>query len=326
MGPVGKASDWYIGPEDNHRLDREAGAVVYPVYSRRSKGLSVGINLFPDQKVCSFDCPYCEVFPFRTDIRFSLEAMERGLRTVAVRVPAVEVRDLSFSGNGEPTLSPDFPRALDLAFRLRYELFPAASLVLITNGSTLRDPKIFQLLRSAAWRGGQHPITPGSRPMDGLDIWLKVDAGTEEWYRKIDRSSVPFGDLTRSFRRFASQAPLTIQTMLCSIAGELPGPQETRAWQDLVLDLVTAGQESAQGLDQGLDLDQHQNMAPTTLVRRVHVYGKARPAPQDPLAQAVPVEYLEERAESLRRALRGLGYGCSGDPGTENSVAVEVFP
>jgi histidinol dehydrogenase len=300
------SSGWFIGPEDNHRLDREAGALIYPVYSRRSKGLSVGINLFPDQKVCSFDCPYCEVFPFRTDIRFSLEAMERGLRAIANRVPTPEVRDLSFSGNGEPTLSPDFPRALELAFRLRDQLFPAASLVLITNGSTLLEAGIFELLRSAATGQEHNASAPGPRPMGGLDIWLKVDAGTEEWYRKIDRSSVPFGPLMEAFHRFASLAPLTIQTMLCAIDGEVPGPQEAQAWQDRVLDLVAAG------------------AAPTTLVRRVHVYGKARPAPEDPLAQALPVAYLEGRAESLRRALNALGYG--GPSATGARVEVEVFP
>lgn len=335
------SSDWFVRGEENHRLDREAGAVVYPVYSRRSRGLSVGINLFPDQKVCSFDCPYCEVFPFRTDIRFSLETMERGLRTVAERVSASEVRDLSFSGNGEPTLSPDFPGALELAFRLRDELFPAASLVLITNGSTLLDPGLFELLRSAATGEAWSSAVTGPRPMGGLDVWLKVDAGTEGWYRKIDRSSVPYGPLMGVFHRFASLAPLTIQTMLCAIDGEVPGPQEARAWQDRLLNLVVAGAtDQARMGSGGAEADgsvaegrapRSPSLAPATLVRRtlvrrVHVYGKARPAPEDPLAQALPEEYLEERADSLRRALKALGYGKSGDPTTGASVDVEVFP
>jgi histidinol dehydrogenase len=63
-------------PVENHR-SREAGCLVYPVYSRRSRGLSLGINLFPDRKVCSFDCPYCEVFPFETGFRFSPESLGR---------------------------------------------------------------------------------------------------------------------------------------------------------------------------------------------------------------------------------------------------------
>jgi histidinol dehydrogenase len=53
-----------ITPVENHR-EREKGIIVYPVYSRRSGGLSVGINLFPDKKQCPFDCPYCEVFRFQ---------------------------------------------------------------------------------------------------------------------------------------------------------------------------------------------------------------------------------------------------------------------
>ena len=63
-----------IGSIENHRA-REKGTLVYPVYSRRSQGLSMGINLFPDHKQCSFNCPYCEVFPFKTDSMFSLEGM-----------------------------------------------------------------------------------------------------------------------------------------------------------------------------------------------------------------------------------------------------------
>ncbi len=50
------------------RPDREAGRLVYPVVSRRSGGLSLGVNLFPEAKLCSFDCPYCEVFPVRGEV------------------------------------------------------------------------------------------------------------------------------------------------------------------------------------------------------------------------------------------------------------------
>jgi histidinol dehydrogenase len=148
--------DTHIRSVREHRLDREAGAIVYPVISRRSRGLSIGINLFPDQKLCSFDCPYCEVFPFTTDLRFSLKAMEQGLRQLAVRLKSGEtggidaVRDISFSGNGEPTMHPDVIPALELAAQLRMELFPKAKLVLITNGSGLLNPAIADYLGRSA--------------------------------------------------------------------------------------------------------------------------------------------------------------------------------
>jgi len=68
-----------ITPVTSHR-EREKGVLVYPVISRRSGGLSVGINLYPDKKFCLFDCPYCEVFPFAANASFSLEQMEQDLR------------------------------------------------------------------------------------------------------------------------------------------------------------------------------------------------------------------------------------------------------
>ena len=178
-------SDSSIAPIENHR-QREKGVLVYPVYSRRSGGLSVGINLFPDQKSCPFDCPYCEVFPFFTKAVFSIKQLEDDLRSVIADAEErnIQVKDICFSGNGEPSLSPDFPSALELAGRIRGELTPSAKLVLITNGAGLLDQKIFSLLvESAASKEGE------DNP--ALDIWLKLDAGTPGWYQLINRTEIP---------------------------------------------------------------------------------------------------------------------------------------
>jgi histidinol dehydrogenase len=279
-------------PFSDHRADREAGEIVYPVFSRRSGGLSVGINLFPDKKLCSFDCPYCEVFPFETPYRFSLPAMERGLRGALADAAERKLRvmDLCFSGNGEPTLSPDFSGALALAARVRDAAAPGASLVVITNGSTLGDARIASSLIEAA-----RPCSGGGA---ALDAWVKVDAGTEDWYRRIDRGAMPYAALRAAVSSFVSNAAVTVQTMLCAVDGAGPGPAEASAWIEFVVDLVRSGDGVSRG------------------VRRVHIYGKARPAPGDPWAQALPVEALEERASALRAAL-----AASGAPG----VAVSVF-
>jgi histidinol dehydrogenase len=185
-----------IAPIENHR-EREKGVLVYPVYSRRSGGLSVGINLFPDQKSCPFDCPYCEVFPFSTNAVFSLQQMEDDLRSVIADAGErnIPVKDICFSGNGEPSLSPDFPQALELAGRIRGELAPNAKLVLITNGAGLLDQKIFSLLVETA-----APSYEGEPSIEGeghlaLDIWLKLDAGTPDWYQLIDRTEIPHDKL-----------------------------------------------------------------------------------------------------------------------------------
>jgi histidinol dehydrogenase len=283
-----------IGPVENHR-DREGGAIVYPVYSRRSKGLSVGINLFPDRKLCSFDCPYCEVFPFERNITFKLTLMEGALRSALAEAAArnLPVRDICFSGNGEPTQSPHFPSALEAARKIRDELAPAAQLVLITNGAGLLDSAIFELLRNSP---------PGdSGPGDfapGLTIWLKLDAAGETWYRAVNRSGVPFGELLARIRAFAaSGVPFILQTMICKINGTLPPPEECAAWVRLVTGLAAASGTAGRGLE------------------GVHLYGKARPAPEDPLAQAAPPEALEERAAALKQALETAGI----------HIPVEVF-
>jgi len=258
-----------IAPIENHRR-REKGVLVYPVYSRRSGGLSVGINLFPGQKCCSFDCPYCEVFPFSTDAVFSLEQMEADLRAAidAALERNVPVKDICFSGNGEPSLSPDFPAALKRADSICGEMVPAAELVLITNGAGLLQPDIFSLLKETA----------------ALNIWLKLDAGTSDWYQKINRAAIPFEKLITKIKEFAASAPVTIQTMFCAVDGKGPSEEEAREWETLALELAAIA-------------------AAVGGIRKVQIYGKARPAPEDPKARALPVEYLEERAASLRRAL-----------------------
>jgi histidinol dehydrogenase len=258
---------------ENHR-EREKGVLVYPVYSRRSGGLSVGINLFPDQKSCPFDCPYCEVFPFSTKAVFSIEQLEDDLRSVIVDAGErnIPVMDICFSGNGEPSLSPDFSKALELAGRIRGELVPSAKLVLITNGAGLLDQKIFSLLVESA----VNPLA--------LDIWLKLDAGTPRWYQMINRAEIPHDKLVAKIKEFAALAPFTIQTMLCLVDGKAPPPDEAQAWETLVAELaaIAAGR-----------------------LRKIQIYGKARSSPEDPKAQALPLAYLEERAASLRQALGG---------------------
>jgi len=266
-----------ITPINNHR-EREKGVIVYPVYSRRSGGLSVGINLFPDQKSCPFDCPYCEVFPFSSNAVFSLEQMGSDLRFAIGNAQEhnVPVKDICFSGNGEPTLSPVFGEALKLANSIRAEMTPSSELVVITNGAGLLQPAIFSLLKDAA-------VCPE------FNIWLKLDAGISGWYQKMNRTVIPFEKLIAKIKEFAYLAPFTIQTMLCAIDGERPPDDEARAWETLVCELA----ETKAGVN--------------STIRKVQIYGKARSAPEDPLASALPKTYLENRASSLRGAFETRG-------------------
>jgi len=278
-----------VAPVEDHRK-REKGVLVYPVYSRRSGGLSVGINLFPDKKLCSFDCPYCEVFPFPAGAEFSLGRMEGDLITAiaAALERKIPVRDICFSGNGEPTMSVYCAEALERAGRVRREMAAGAKLVLITNGSGLLDGKLFSLLHDAA---------SGALK---LDIWLKLDAGTPEWYKKMNRSYLPFEKITEKIKEFAAVAPVTIQTMICAVDGEAPPPEEERSWEKLILDLATNALTEGSG----------------GAIRKVQIYGKARPSPEDPKTTALPPEFLEKRAASLRALLGANGV----------MLKVEVYP
>ena len=258
----------------NHR-EREKGVIIYPVYSRRSEGLSIGINLFPDKKNCQFDCPYCEVFPFSSNAEFSLEQMEEDLRSaiISAKEQNIPIKDICFSGNGEPTLSSAFKEAFKQAEYIRNEAAASAKLVLITNGAGLLQPQIFSILKDSC---SADAAPAGSY----ADIWLKLDAGTSEWYKKINRCTLPHDTLIKKIKEFTSCSVVTIQTMLCSINGEIPSQSETKAWEELLCELA---------VNNGVNM------------RKVQMYGKARPAPEDPLASALPEEYIKKRADSLRK-------------------------
>jgi len=269
-----------ITPVTNHR-EREKGVIIYPVYSRRSAGLSIGINLFPDKKTCQFDCPYCEVFPFSGNAEFSLEQMEEDLRfaIISAKEQNITIKDICFSGNGEPTLSPFFGSAFKLAEKIRASEAPSSKLVVITNGAGLLQQQTFSLLNETSAID-----TPSYNSC--IDIWLKIDAGTQEWYKKINKCELQYEKLIEKIKEFTSCASVTIQTMLCAINGEAPSETETRAWETLVCELAEK---------------KHDN------IRKVQMYGKARSAPQDPLASSLPEQYLEKRAASLRRMFAKKG-------------------
>jgi len=265
----------------DHR-SREGGAIIYPVYSRRSKGLSIGVNLFPDRKQCLFDCPYCEIFPFETDIVFSLEIMKTALASAIneAKRNTIPIKDICFSGNGEPTMSGDFIKAVSEAALIRTELAPEAKIVVISNGTGLLHTAIFDFI-----------INSCKSDME-LHLWLKIDAASETWYRSINRSTIPLGQLISKIKDFAaSSAPFTVQTMLCTIKGALPPSEESSAWVQLITDLAVPSSNA------GLDRQ----------IRAVQIYGKARSAWEDPLAEAVSAAVLEERAALLRLSLEKAG-------------------
>ena len=260
----------------NNSGSREQGLIIYPVYSRRSCGLSIGINLFPDKKNCNFNCPYCEVFAFENKSCFTLEQMEKDLNNAIqyYKEANIEIKDICFSGNGEPTLSLNFIKALEKAMHIRDKLIPDTPLVLITNGTGLLSEKIFNVLAGNAHKG--------------LDIWLKIDAGTEQWFNKINfmegkQAGINFSTLIQSIKKFAALSPFIIQTMICKINGFYPLPEEERVWIDLVKELALY-----------------------KTIKAVQIYGKARLSPHDPMAEAADISLLKKRKHELEKEILAL--------------------
>jgi histidinol dehydrogenase len=258
-----------------HRLEREAGRLVYPVISRRSGGLSLGINLFPDAKVCSFDCPYCEIFPLAPGLPpFSIAELEAELDRFlesgyASGWEGFPVRDICFSGNGEPTLSDSLGEALSLCVRARRrhpDILGGARLVLITNSTGFLVPETRALLFRYAKE-------------EGLVIWAKLDGGNDELYRLMSGSSIELEHITRGIEDFARLTPIVIQTMLCEVAGRRPSDADISDYAALLNRLTHGG----------------------ALISEAHLYTFARPTPGG-LCESLSEEALRHIADSLRAA------------------------
>lgn len=125
-----------------------ASPVFGPVHSRRL-GVSLGVNLLPaDGKVCTFDCVYCEcgfnaerhargAMPRRADVAAALERKLRGM-SLAGQLPDV----ITFAGNGEPTLHPEFASIVDDVVSLRDKYCPAAKVSLLSNATMAHRPAV----------------------------------------------------------------------------------------------------------------------------------------------------------------------------------------
>ena len=150
-----------------------------PIHSRRL-GVSLGVNLGPDDgKVCSFDCLYCEA-GFNSQGTGSTGLPARNKVEEKLRQKLSEMKEsgqhldvITFSGNGEPTLHPDFPGIIDDTLRLRDEFFPDAKVSVLTNSTKIFSPEIADALKKVD------------------NNILKLDSAVEDTMRLIDRPNSP---------------------------------------------------------------------------------------------------------------------------------------
>jgi len=220
---------------------------VYPVVSRRSRGLSIGINLNPDA-ACNFDCIYCcaDRSRARPVVRSSaahlLSVLDGELRDLVERREALfdepefrqippeyrRLNDIAFSGDGEPTAAPVFPRAVRSAVAVRQEhKLHAAKIVLITNACYLTRPKVAAALALLDDHHGE--------------IWAKLDAGTEEYYRLVNRPNFPLQHVLDNILAAARVRPIVLQSLFMRVQGAPPSATEIAAYAERVRWLLAQG-------------------------------------------------------------------------------------
>ncbi|MCO6457062.1 MAG: radical SAM protein [Pirellulaceae bacterium] len=223
----------------------EQNRFVYPVLSRRSRGLSVGVNLNPD-KVCNFDCIYCQVDRTRQserrfvetgqlfdELRLTLDLARSGELfehpTFATTPPDQRrLNDIAFSGDGEPTTYRNFDELVERAAELKRELgLSDVKLVLITNASRFHRPHVQRGL--------------GILDANQGEIWAKLDAGTQEYFQLVDRTSIPLRRILDNLLLAARIRPLVIQSLFMRVDGQPPADEELVAYCQRLNELLAAG-------------------------------------------------------------------------------------
>ena len=243
----------------DHTRHFEHNRFVYPVLSRRSGGISVGVNLNPD-KICNFDCIYCQVDRrSQSETRFvETDALVKELRETLelvvsghiyetpkfADVPAGlrRLNDIAFSGDGEPTTYKNFDelievcagvkqeielRIADCGLRIEGKSQQHIKMVLITNASMFHRPHVERGLAILDQNDGE--------------IWAKLEAGTDEYYHKIERTPIPFRQILDNITAAARVRPIVIQSLFMRVAGEPPTQAELEAFCDRLNDIAAAG-------------------------------------------------------------------------------------
>lgn len=229
----------------DHSRRFEQNRFVYPVLSRRSGGISLGVNLNPD-KVCNFDCIYCQVDRTRqSETQFveidallqeldeSLELITSGeiYETEKFRHTPDKLRrlnDIAFSGDGEPTTYRNFDEIIAACAEVkRRRGLHDVKLVLITNASMFHRPHVRRGLEILDANQGE--------------IWAKLDAGTAEYYTLVDRTPIPFQQILDNITEAARVRPLVIQALFMRVQGEPPAIAEQEAFCDRLNEIVAAG-------------------------------------------------------------------------------------
>jgi wyosine [tRNA(Phe)-imidazoG37] synthetase (radical SAM superfamily) len=252
---------------------------VYAVISPRARGLSVGINLNPSRR-CNFDCVYCEVdrsgatlVDEPVDLAVMAEELEQTLNHIQdghlradfphVPPELLNLRHVALSGDGEPTLCPNFPEVVETVVHLRASTrVPYFKIVLITNASAL----------------DRVPVAYGISLLTRRDeIWAKLDGGTQAYIDRINRAQMPLAKILENIRNLGRQRPIVIQTMVPAVHRQNPFVAEIGEYAARLRELKNAGAQ----------------------ISLVQIYSANRPAIH-PECGHLPLKTLSEIAKRVR--------------------------
>lgn len=217
-----------------HQRTYHENKFVYPVLSRRSKGISIGVNLNPD-KICNFDCIYCQVdrreesetrFVGFEQLLLELDHMlqlvisgelYQDAKFASVPQELRRLNDIAFSGDGEPTTYRNFDQIVQKVADLKQKhLADQVKMVLITNASMLHRASTQSALKILDENQGE--------------IWAKLDAGTDSYFKTVDRTKIRFEQILENIALAAKQRPIVIQSLFMLINQEPPTEAEIDAY------------------------------------------------------------------------------------------------
>jgi wyosine [tRNA(Phe)-imidazoG37] synthetase (radical SAM superfamily) len=251
---------------------------VYAVISPRARGLSIGVNMNPDRQ-CNFDCPYCEVNRCApvVDTHLDVDVMAMELHKTLALVRSGELRQMSFfstvpsellklqhvslSGDGEPTLCPNFEEAVQSVVHVRAR-GPFFKLVLITNGTALDAEEV---------QNGLKYFTSND------EVWAKLDAGTAAYMDKINKPQVPLSKVLENILATGRKRPVIIQSLFPSINGEEPTAEEIVEYVHRLNELKQRGAQ----------------------ISLVQIYSATRPTPRSQCGH-LPLKTLSRIAHAVR--------------------------
>lgn len=232
--------------ERSHPREFRTHKFVYAVLSRRSHGISIGINLNPD-KVCNFDCIYCQVDRTKAPQEHfvGLDQLVAELRTILeglqpsgwlwnepefASIPESKrvVQDMAFSGDGEPTTFKNFDEIVQRCAEVKRELgYTQAKMVLISNATGFERPSVQRGLAIMDQNNGE--------------VWGKLDAGTAAYFKLIDNTDFPFETILKNLHACATIRPLVIQSCFMRVNGVGPSEAEISAYVGRLKEIVHTG-------------------------------------------------------------------------------------